>query len=123
MNGWLHTGDLAKKDEDGFIFVVAREKEIIKVGGKRVSPKEIEEVILLVPEVVDCTIKGVYDDIQGEALKAYVVLEGNIDEHDVRGKILRCCKEKLTFYKIPQFFEFNNELRLKSTGKKSVTDF
>ena len=68
--GWLHTGDLAKMDKDGFIYIVAREKEIIKVGGKRVSPKEIEEVILSVPSVVDCTIKGVYDDILGEALKA-----------------------------------------------------
>ena len=57
-NGWLHTGDMAKKDEDGYIYLVARKKEIIKVGGKRISPKEIEEVIVSVPEVVDCTIEG-----------------------------------------------------------------
>ena len=56
--GWLHTGDLAKVDDDGFIYLVARKKEIIKVGGKRVSPKEIEDVILSVPQVIDCTIKG-----------------------------------------------------------------
>ena len=61
--GWLHTGDLAYVDEDGFIFLLARKKEIIKVGGKRVSPKEIEEVILMVPQVIDCTIEGIYDDV------------------------------------------------------------
>jgi len=118
MNGWLHTGDLAKKDEDGFIFVVAREKEIIKVGGKRVRPKEIEEVILTVPEVVDCTIKGIYDDIQGEALKAYVVLEGVVDENEIRDKILKGCKAKLALYKIPQIFDFKFNMSIKPTGKK-----
>ena len=55
--------DMAKKDKDGYIYLVARKKEIIKVGGKRISPKEIEEVIVSIPEVVDCTIEGVYDEI------------------------------------------------------------
>ena len=117
-NGWLHTGDLAKKDQDGFIFVVAREKEIIKVGGKRVSPKEIEEVILSVPEVVDCTIKGIYDDVLGEALKAAVVIEGKFVESDLKEKILKKCKERLAIYKIPQIYIFENAMKVKSTGKK-----
>ena len=117
-DGWLHTGDLAKKDEDGFIFVVAREKEIIKVGGKRVSPKEIEEVILSVPEVVDCTIKGVYDELLGEALHAVVVIDGKIEEYDLKEKILKKCKENLALYKIPQLFSFEYAMKVKSTGKK-----
>jgi acyl-CoA synthetase (AMP-forming)/AMP-acid ligase II len=75
QNAWLHTGDMAKKDKDGFIYLVARKKEIIKVGGKRISPKEIEEVIVSVPEVVDCTIEGIYDELLGEAIKAIVVLK------------------------------------------------
>ena len=74
--GWLHTGDLAYVDEDGFIFLLARKKEIIKVGGKRVSPKEIEEVILMVPQVIDCTIEGIYDDVLGEGIKANVIIKG-----------------------------------------------
>ena len=65
---WLHTGDLAKVDEDGFIYHAARKKEIIKVGGRRVSPKEIEEVIVSIPGVVDCTVNSINDDVLGEAI-------------------------------------------------------
>ena len=117
-NGWLHTGDLAKKDKDGFITIVAREKEIIKVGGKRVSPKEIEEVILSVPEVVDCTIKAVDDGIQGEALKAIVVIENFKEKEKIKDQILQQCKKKLILYKIPREFEFRKVMKVKSSGKK-----
>ena len=68
-NGWLYTGDLGTVDEDGYIYLTARSKEIIKVRGKRISPKEIEAVILAIPEVIDCTIEGVEDEIEGEMLK------------------------------------------------------
>ena len=117
-DGWLHTGDLAKKDEDGFIYVVAREKEIIKVGGKRISPKEIEEVILSVPMVVDCTIRGIDDDILGEALKAVVVIDQFDQKELIKNEILIQCKDRLALYKIPQRFEFVNRMKIKSTGKK-----
>ena len=73
-DGWLYTGDLGTVDKDGYIFLTARKKEIIKVGGKRISPKEIEAVILELPEVVDCTIEGVEDELLGEALKATIVI-------------------------------------------------
>lgn len=73
-DGWLHTGDLATIDEDGYIYHSARKKEIMKINGKRVSPKEIEEVILSLHEVVDCSIEAIEDDIQGEAIKAVVVV-------------------------------------------------
>lgn len=116
--GWLYTGDLAFKDEEGFIFVTAREKEIIKVGGKRVSPKEIEELILSIPQVVDCTIKGIEDEILGEALKAFVVVNGNCDVDVIKTQIIKRSKEKLALYKIPQIFEFSNTMSFKATGKK-----
>lgn len=117
-NGWLYTGDLAKKDKDGYIYIVAREKEIIKVGGKRVSPKEIEEVILSVSEVVDCSIKAFDDEILGESLKAMVVIDRKFEENKIKNKILRRCKDKLALYKIPQLFEFESNMRVKPTGKK-----
>ncbi|MGB5531413.1 MAG: AMP-binding protein, partial [Ignavibacteriaceae bacterium] len=117
-NGWLHTGDIAKKDEDGYIYLVAREKEIIKVGGKRISPKEIEEVIVSVPEVVDCTIEGVYDEILSEAIKATVVLIDNTDEVKAKETILSTCRNKLVLYKIPQIIEFRKKLEVNQAGKK-----
>lgn len=117
-NGWLYTGDLARVDEDGFIYLVARKKEIIKVGGKRVSPKEIEEVILSVPEVIDCTIEGVYDDLLGEAIKANIVLSKPFDETSIREKIMKKCSECLSLFKIPQIMQFSENLNVNAAGKK-----
>lgn len=118
IDGWLHTGDMAKMDDEGFLYLVARKKEIIKVGGKRVSPKEIEEVILSIPEVVDCTIVGVEDDILGEALQANVVLNEKQDEAIIKDTILKACAQKLSHYKIPQKFEFDTNFKMSLTGKK-----
>lgn len=117
-DGWLYTGDMATIDQDGFIYLTARKKEILKVGGKRVSPKEIEAVILSVSEVLDCTIEGVDDDLLGEAIKATVVLTGAYDKLQMEDKILKCCREKLALYKIPQLLEFTEKLNVNSTGKK-----
>ena len=118
IDGWLCTGDIAVADNDGYLYLMARKKEIIKVGGKRVSPKEIEEVILSVSEVVDCTISGVEDDILGEAIKAVIVLNGPMDQQAMKDKILLRCSEKLSLYKIPQQIEFESNISVNSTGKK-----
>lgn len=117
-DGWLYTGDMAKVDEDGFIYLVARKKEIIKVGGKRVSPKEIEAVILSVPEVVDCTITGFDDELLGEAIEAAIVLSGKMDEDEMREKILKTCSKNLSLYKIPQKIIFEKAMKMSATGKK-----
>ena len=117
-NGWLHTGDIAKVDADGYIYIVARKKEIIKVGGKRVSPKEIEAVILSVPEVVDCTITGIPDEILGEAIQATIVLQGKTDQDQMKERILYTCSEKLAMFKIPQKIVFESSITMSSTGKK-----
>ncbi len=118
-NGWLYTGDMAKVDEDGFIYLVARKKEIIKVGGKRVSPKEIEAIILSVSEVVDCTISGIEDELLGEAIQATIVLNGKLDEEEMKQKILRKCSQNLSLYKIPQKIVFETSIKMSSTGKKN----
>ncbi|MBT8302989.1 MAG: AMP-dependent synthetase, partial [Bacteroidia bacterium] len=108
----------AKVDEDGFIYLMARKKEIIKVGGKRVSPKEIEEVILSMPEIVDCTIEGVEDEILGEALKATIVLNGSMNEAEMKEAIIQKCGENLAVYKIPQHIVFEKSMKMSATGKK-----
>ncbi|MFW6350745.1 MAG: class I adenylate-forming enzyme family protein [Bacteroidota bacterium] len=115
-DGWLHTGDLGTIDEDGFIYLSARKKEIVKVGGKRVSPKEIEEVIVSIPDIIDCTVEGVEHQVLGEALKATVVKNPNssLSAEEVRA----FCSTKLASFKIPGEVVFKESMIVSSTGKK-----
>ncbi|WAG58035.1 AMP-binding protein [Clostridium estertheticum] len=114
--GYLYTGDIAKVDDEGFIYIVSREKNIIKSGGIRISPKEIEDIILQIPEVVECVVIGVWDDILGEAVKAFVVIV--VDKTFIDFKyILDFCKKQLPSYKIPRYIEFLSTLPKNSSGK------
>ncbi len=118
-NGWLYTGDIAEIDEEGYIYLVARKKEIIKIGGKRMSPKETEEIINMIPGVIDCTVEAIEDDTFTHALKATIVISDktkNIDKEIVR----RHCAKNLSIYKIPSVINFEKEMKYSSTGKKSV---
>jgi acyl-CoA synthetase (AMP-forming)/AMP-acid ligase II len=119
-NGWLYTGDLGTVDEEGYIYLTARKNEIIKVGGKRISPKEIESVILEVPEVVDCTIEGIEDELLGEAIKATIVTNSGKEEEKIKilEKIKQHCSEHLALYKMPEKFELRDRLIISSSGKK-----
>jgi len=117
-NGWLYTGDLGTIDEDDYIYLTARKKEIIKVGGKRISPKEIEAVILELPEVVDCTIEGIEDQLLGEALKATIVIRPENGKEAMLDKIKQHCARHLALYKVPQVFELKEQLVISATGKK-----
>ncbi|WKK66828.1 AMP-binding protein [Lutimonas zeaxanthinifaciens] len=117
-DGWLITGDLARVDGEGFIYIVGREKEIIKVGGKRVSPKEIESVIMKVSGVIDCSIEAIDDDVLSEGIKAVVVRDKNVNDQNLKRAILRRCKTELSIYKIPKVFEFTDVLITKVSGKK-----
>ena len=119
-NGWLYTGDVGKKDKDGFVYITARKKEIVKVGGKRVSPKEIEEVILSVTNVDNCTVIRVYSEILGEALKAIIVTKDSTDKHLLKVEVLKKCKEKLSLFKIPQIIEVTDRFNIKPSGKKII---
>lgn len=117
-DGWLHTGDLATVDEEGYIFLTARKKEIIKVGGRRVSPKEIESVIFTMHEVVDCNIEVVDDDILGETMKAVVVLKESDHSAVTPEDIKQYCAERLASYKIPQIIDMIDQIKIAPTGKK-----
>jgi len=117
-NGWLYTGDLGTVDEDGYIYLTARSKEIIKVRGKRISPKEIEAVILELPEVIDCTIDGVEDEIEGEMLKATVTIRKESIGSLTKERLIQHCSQHLALFKIPQVYELKDNLTISPTGKK-----
>ena len=114
-NGWLYTGDLGYMDEDGFLFIVDREKDVIKPSGFQVWPREVEEVIASHPAVAEVCVAGVPDDYQGESVKAWVVLQE--DQQANRDDIRACCREKLVAYKIPKHVEFRESLPKSTIGK------
>ncbi len=116
-DGKLYTGDLAKVDEDGFIFLVDREKNIIKSGGYRVSSKEIEDIIFQIPEVVEAAVIGVPDDLLGEAIKAFVVPVQSAKNLIDKDFIINYCRKELPSYKIPRYVEFLKGLPKSSSNK------
>jgi acyl-CoA synthetase (AMP-forming)/AMP-acid ligase II len=103
-DGWLYTGDLGTVDKDGYIYLTSRKKEIIKVRGKRISPKEIEAVILEIPEVIDCSVEGIDDEIEGEMLKATIVIRRDAKNLVSKESILEHCSKHLAMYKIPHVY-------------------
>jgi long-chain acyl-CoA synthetase len=114
-DGWLFTGDLGHMDEDGYIFIVDRKKDLIKPSGFQVWPREVEEVIASHPAVHQVGVAGVPDPYQGEAVKAWVVLRAG---HTLTADELRVyCRETLVAYKVPKHVEFRDSLPLSGTGK------
>lgn len=120
-NKRLWTGDLAKKDEEGFIYLVSRKSDIIKSGAHRIGPKEIEEVILECPAVHEVAVVGVNDEILGEAIKACIVLKdrNTFNKKDIR----KYCRRNLPAYKCPQYVEFYKDLPKTSSGKIKKNEF
>lgn len=113
-NGKLFTGDLARGDEDGFIYFVASKKEMIKSGANRISPLEIEETISQMPGVLECAVVGIQDELLGEAIKLFVVKDDvDISEKD----ILLFCKQNLASFRVPKKIEMVSCLPKTSTGK------
>jgi long-chain acyl-CoA synthetase len=113
-NGWLHTGDLARMDEDGYFYIVDRKKDLILVGGYNVYPREVEEVIYNYTDVVEVAVLGIPDPNLGEAVKTFVVSK---NPELTTEQLLDYCREHLAKYKIPSSIEFIEELPKNTTGK------
>ena len=112
---WIHTGDLARMDDDGFIFIVDRKKDMLKTSGFQVWPREIEEVLAAHPAVMEAGVAGVPDDVKGEVAHAWVVLKAG---SSVTAEELRSfCRERLAPYKVPARVEFRTELPKTMVGK------
>lgn len=114
-DGWLKSGDAGRLDEDGFLKITGRKKELIIISGENVSPYEIEEVLSHHPKVFEVAAVGVPDEVRGEVPKAFIALHEhtNCSEEELR----MFCKGKLPHYKIPRYFEFRKELPHGPTGK------
>lgn len=114
-DGWLYTGDLARKDESGYFYIVDRKKDLVIVGGYNVYPREVEEVLFEHEDVVEAAVIGVPDVDFGEAVYAFVVLkEGSTVDREA---LLDFCSRKLVKYKVPKHIDFLDELPKNTTGK------
>ena len=114
-DGWLHTGDIAKMDEDGYFYIVDRMKDMIISGGYNVYPRDIEEVFFEHPKVQEATAIGVPHPKRGEQVKVFVVL--NEGKTATEKEMIAYCKDKLATYKLPTMIEFRNELPKTNVGK------
>jgi len=114
-DGWLYSGDLARIDEDGYLYIVGRKKDVIIRGGNNVHAVDIEAVLLDHPDVVEAGVVGIPHDILGEDVAAVVVLASTstVTADDLRAH----CAERLADYKVPRRIEFADELPRNATGK------
>ena len=113
--GWLHTGDLATMDAQGYINIVGRLKEMVIRGGENIYPREIEELLIRHPKVADAQVLGVPDTFYGEELLAVVLpKEGaEVSEEELRD----FCEERISYQKIPRYFQFTNAFPMTASGK------
>ena len=114
-DGWLYTGDIGYLDEDGYLFLTARKKDVIKPGGFQVWPREVEEVLTEHPAVSEVCVGGIPDPRQVEAVKAWVVLKEG--KKVTPEELQNHCREKLAAYKVPRFIEFRDSLPKTMVGK------
>jgi long-chain acyl-CoA synthetase len=114
-NGWLYTGDLGYLDEEGYLFIEDRKKDVIKPSGFQVWPRQVEEVIASHPAVNEVGVGGVPDDYQGEAVKAWIVLKPG--QRATADEIQAFCRKKLASYKVPRQIEFTESLPKTIVGK------
>ncbi|MEM1110970.1 MAG: AMP-binding protein [Pseudomonadota bacterium] len=108
VDGWLHTGDLFREDEDGFLYITGRKKELIKSGGENVYPVEVDAVLVQHPEILDAAVVGVPDERWGEAVKAFVVAAPGTSPS--RESLVAFCREHIAGFKRPRYIEFVDEI-------------
>ncbi len=114
--GWFHTGDLGKLDEDGYLYIVDRKKDMIITGGYNVYPAEVENALCAHPAIAMAAVVGLADEVRGEVVKAHVVLKEGVEPPSV-DDIIAFCREKIAPYKAPRLVEFRESLPTSTVGK------
>lgn len=118
FDGWMHTGDLGKMDEDGYFTVVERAKDLIVASGFNVYPREVEEVLFQHPAIQEAAVAGAPDEYRGETVAAFIVLKPGIPvTEETKQDIVAYCKKNLTGYKVPKIIEFRETLPKSIIGK------
>jgi fatty-acyl-CoA synthase len=114
-HGWMHTGDLATMDDDGYLNIVGRSKDMVIRGGENIYPREVEEFLHTHEDVLEAAVVGVPDDRYGEELMAWIRVRegGELSEDDLR----EFCKGRIAHYKVPRYVRFAGEFPMTVTGK------
>ena len=112
-NGWLHTGDMGRFDEDGYLYIVERKKDLIIRGGFNIYPRDVEEVLNRHPAVIESAVVGIPSERMGEEVKAFVVTRASVDAEALKAY----CRDALANYKTPSVIEFVNALPRNAVGK------
>ncbi len=113
--GWFHSGDIAIMDEDGYAYIVDRKKDMINVGGEKLFPSEVEDIMLTNPKIKDLVIVGIPDELKGEMGKAFIELKE--EEQATEDEIKEFCKIRMAPYKVPAVVEFVDEIPRSASGK------
>lgn len=114
-NGWFHTGDFCKRDQDGYFYFVDRKKDMIRRSGENISASEVEGALLLHPKISDVAVIPVPDKLRVEEIKAYIV---PVEKADLKPEeVITWCEERLAYFKIPRYIEFREELPKTTTQK------
>lgn len=114
-DGWLYTGDIARVDEDGYLYIIDRKKDMIIASGYNIYPREIEEVLYEHPAIQEAVVIGIPDEYRGEAVKAVIVLKSGKDAATT--EIKEFCRQNMAAYKVPNVVEFREQLPKTSVGK------
>jgi long-chain acyl-CoA synthetase len=120
INGWLHTGDIAREDEEGFVKIVGRKKSMINSGGFAVQPEEIEEIMLRVPEIDECKVVGMYDSILTEKIVACIKTKPEREVNDLG--LYKFLRENLEPEKVPHEIHFIENFPRGISGKIQVEE-
>ena len=114
-DGWLYTGDIARIDEDGYLSIVDRKKDLIIASGYNIYPRDVEEILYEHPSVQEAVVIGVPDEYRGETVKAILVLKANATASEK--EIIEYCKGNMAAYRVPTIVEFRDELPKTNVGK------
>ncbi|MEO6183632.1 MAG: long-chain fatty acid--CoA ligase [Verrucomicrobiota bacterium] len=114
-DGWLYTGDIAKKDADGYFYIVDRKKDMIIAGGFNIYPREVEEVLFECPKIKEAAVIGVPDAYRGETVKAFVVLKDGVTA--TAEEVIAFCRERMASYKVPRQVVFRDSIPKSGVGK------